>query len=431
MMVRARYDSWGRVDRRLRAARPFAGRAEGLPYGLGRSYGDTCHDDEGVLTDMRSHAGIITFCEERGLVWARAGTTLADIAELALPNGWFLPVTPGTKFVTLGGAIANDVHGKNHHVRGTFGSHVEALTLLRSDGSRNRLEPGHPLFSATIGGMGLTGIVTDARLRLVRVPGARVAQTAAPFGSIEEYVAEAHRHEAGAEYSVAWIDALSRDGRGIVLNGNHIEGDGALPREPRLRIPFTPSFSPLNRAGIAAFNTLYRASTSRRRHRVVSLDSYFYPLDALGGWNRLYGPDGLVQHQSLVPCESASTTLSLLLQTARDHGHASFLTVLKRFGECASPGLLSFPRPGFTLTLDFPNRGEPTARLLDRLDQITLDAGGRTNPYKDGRMSAATFQRGFPRWRELEAHRDPVISSNFWRRVAPHRTAPQLAEAAE
>ncbi|MBC2775486.1 FAD-binding oxidoreductase [Rhizobium sp. AQ_MP] len=437
------YDSFGRIDRRQRTALPMSdavARLRGttdasgvtvLPFGNGRSYGDSCHNDCGALVPIRAPSADMSLDAESGLLDAAAGVTLEDIIALVAPHGFFLPVTPGTRYVTLGGAIANDVHGKNHHLRGTFGCHVTSFELLRSNGeSLNCSLTSNPeMFAATIGGMGLTGIITRARLQLMRVPSLDIDEQIVPFANLEDYFDQAEDADQANEYAVAWVDQLATgrsSGRGLLITGNHAHNGNrrAEKQATRLSVPFDLPFSALNRVSLSAFNAAYFAAKSRKRDlHQTGYGSFFYPLDGVAHWNRLYGPRGLFQHQSVIPFETARQTIPLLLQASRDAAHASFLTVLKRFGEVASPGILSFPKPGYTLTMDFPNRGAPTLALLERLDRLTIEAGGRVNPYKDQRMSAAIFQAGFPSWTELEARRDPGFLSNFWRRAAltpPH-----------
>ena len=419
----ASHDSWGRtrrVERRAtRSLRPLAEGGSCLPFGNGRSYGDSCHNDRGTLLDRRGDAGILSFDTQSGVIRARAGTMLADLVALALPRGLFPPVVPGTRFVTLGGAFANDVHGKNHHRRGTFAAHVERFRLDRSDGT-TIVERGDPLFTTTAGGMGLTGVIRWLDIRMMRVPGGALAQRATPFASLDGYFERSGDADAEHEYSVAWIDALATGkglGRGVLLSGDHCEGDARIAARPRLSVPFAPPLPLVARPTVRAFNPLYAAAQAKRPERVVPAGTFFWPLDGVAHWNRLYGPRGLHQHQSVVPLDAASA-LAALLRATQQADHVSFLTVLKRFGAAPAEGALSFPREGYTLTLDLPHRGPRTLALLDRLDAITLEAGGRANAYKDGRMLAATFQRGFPRWGEVEAARDPVMMSDFWRRCA-------------
>lgn len=412
-------------ERRLRDR--SAGINAMLAYGNGRSYGDSCLNGLGTLIDMRSRNRIIDFDPQTGLLKAEAGVMLSDIIAHVGPQGFFPPVVPGTRFITLGGAIANDVHGKNHHRRGTFGCHVESLTLLRSDGVYHRCSPTQnvELFRATIGGLGLTGLILSAEVRMMKVASTDVDERVTRFRDLAEFFDVAAAADDDNEYAVAWIDQLASGGsagRGLLIAGNHaadsapVEARG-LPFRPS--VPFRPPFSVIGRPLLRLFNGAYysRKGASAAPHR-SSADTFFFPLDGVGHWNRLYGPRGLFQHQSVIPEEAARTAVAELLRIARDAGEGSFLTVLKRFGKVASPGLLSFPRPGYTLTLDFPNRGEKTLSLLRELDQVTVAAGGAVNPYKDARMSAKVFAASFPCWRQLEASRDPAFMSDFWRRTA-------------
>ncbi|MBD9510204.1 FAD-binding oxidoreductase [Ensifer sp. ENS10] len=430
------HESWGRLDNRARPAispddyedRLGSLEAEGyLPFGNGRSYGDSCHNDRGTLIESRRHGRIIAFDPGTGMMTCEAGVTLREVLERAIEHRFFLPVTPGTAFVTVGGALANDVHGKNHHARGTFGNHVTGFTLLRSNGDRLTCSPGEnaELYAATIGGMGLTGLILTVDLRLMKVPSPHVQQHAIRFDNLDQYFALVDRVDEEHEYSVAWIDQLAigaRAGRGVLLAGDHADGSCELPDIPKglkLSVPFAPPFNLLNRTTLKAFNEYYfRKEKPGETVTTVPWTSYFYPLDAIGAWNRLYGPRGLYQHQSVYPAERAPAITAQLMETARRAGHASFLTVLKRFGDIGSRGVLSFPRPGFTLTLDFANQGERTVKLLDALDRIVVEAGGAVNPYKDARMSPQVFEMSFPSWRRLEALRDPALVSNFWKRTA-------------
>lgn len=397
-----------------------------LAYGNGRSYGDSCQADSGTVVDMRGMNRILSFDRETGLMEAETGTLLCDIIAAAAPHGFFPAVVPGTQFVTLGGAIANDIHGKNHHRRGAFGRHVHSLRLLRSDGRVHACSASEnaALFGATIGGMGLTGLILSAEIRLMRVPSLDVAEQVTPFRDLAEYFDLAEAADDANEYAVAWVDQLasgSRAGRGLLMTGNHSpQGRRTVqPAAPRLSVPFRAPVSLLNRPFLSAFNAAYRwrkgASPGPRQS---GYQSFFFPLDGVGNWNRLYGPRGLFQHQSVIPFDAAREAIPRMLEAARAAGQGSFLTVLKRFGDLRSPGLLSFPRPGYTLTLDFPNHGAATLALLSELDRITVGSGGAVNPYKDARMAAATFAASFPNWRDLEQMRDPAFLSAFWARTA-------------
>jgi len=411
-----------------------------LGYGNGRSYGDSCQNDAGMVVDMRPLNRIRSFNAETGVLEANAGTPLCDIIAHAAPYGFFPAVVPGTQFVTLGGAIANDVHGKNHHRRGTFGCHVEALTLLRSDGRTYRCSESDNvrLFRATIGGMGLTGLILAASIKLMRVPSLDIMESATRFRDLGEFFDLAEAADQVNEYAVAWIDQLAGGhgrGRGLLFTGNHAEHGSHIAARSgsRFSVPVQPPFNVLNRPFLTVFNAAYRWKKGKSpAPRQAGYQGFFFPLDGVRDWNRLYGPRGLFQHQSVMPGANARRAVPALLDAARRAGQGSFLTVLKRFGNVRSPGLLSFPRPGYTLTLDFPNQGERTLRLLADLDRITVEAGGAVNPYKDARMAPATFAASFPQWQRLEALRDPAFVSSFWARTAKRLEIGQgRAEAAE
>ncbi|SDN98140.1 FAD-binding oxidoreductase [Phyllobacterium sp. OV277] len=425
------YESFGRIDRHRRSAisleearQAFDVSLPGsyLPFGNGKSYGDSCHNDAGLLVDMRPNNQLIAFDAATGVLHAEAGMLLADIIAIAAPEGYFLPVTPGTRFVTLGGVIANDVHGKNHHRRGTFGCHVESFDLLRSDGTVancSALE-NTDLFNATISGLGLTGIIQTASIRLMRVSSLDIEERVTRFKNLDAYFDLAPKADEENEYVVAWVDQLS-SGRGILLTGNHADNGNFDISAGRTRfgVPVDLPVSALNFPSLKLFNTAYyHRKGSKTDTGLTGYSPFFYPLDQVKNWNRLYGRAGLYQHQSVIPEASARETIALMLELTRQAGQNSFLTVLKRFGAIASPGLLSFPRAGYTLTLDFPNRGQKTLALLEQLDRMTIEAGGRVNPYKDQRMSAAVFKAGFPQWKQLEKWRDPMFNSNFWARTA-------------
>ena len=433
-------NSWGRLKQVARARAdlktPFIAPTDKtvLPFGNGRSYGDSCHNDEGTLIDSRKRSAVLKFDTATGLLRAESGVLLHDILNVISKSGWFLPVLPGTRFVTLGGAIANDIHGKNHEHRGTFGCHVSSFNLARSDRPDvfcSSVENVN-LFEATIGGFGLTGIILDAEIQLVRVPSHHVMEKRTAFKSMRGFMDLAN--ESTAEYAVAWVDSLARGskfGRGIFIEGEHaLQAPDYSYSTPKLNVPFTAPFPLISGMPLKLFNTAYHfAKSGQKKPELVDPSSFFFPLDAIGEWNKLYGPKGLFQHQCVIPQEGATQILERLLATAQNAGQGSFLTVLKKFGTVTSPGLMSFPKPGFTLTLDFANRGKATRDLLDELDRIVLSVGGRTNPYKDARMNAKTFQEGFPNWEKLGALRDPAIISDFWHRTTKikHVDAPSLA----
>lgn len=426
--------SWGRWPRHAHAQYvplsdrfripDFADGASWLPWGNGRSYGDSCQNAEGRLLLTQGLDRFIAFDGDTGVIECEAGVQLAHIIDLVLPRGWFVPVTPGTRFVTVGGAIANDVHGKNHHREGSFGHHVLGFELLRSDGSVRWCAPQGEhadWFAATVGGLGLTGLIRRVRMQLRRVPGPWLAGQSRRFGNLDEFFALSRESDRDFEYTVSWIDCTARGGalgRGVFMRGNHAPIEGRAPGERALRVPFTPPVSLINRLSLQAFNRLYYARPSAEcADAVWHYRPFFYPLDGLLEWNRIYGPRGFYQYQCAVPPGPARDALAEMIEAIAQSGSGSFLAVLKMFGDRPSSGLLSFPRPGATLALDFPNHGDATLRLLDRLDAITRAAGGAVYPAKDARMSADAFQQYFPRWREFSAFVDPRFSSSFWRRV--------------
>ncbi|TCH99668.1 FAD-binding oxidoreductase [Roseococcus sp. SYP-B2431] len=402
-----------------------------LAHGLGRSYGDVALNPDGALIETRGLDRFLRFDPATGILDAEAGVALAEVlAVLARPEagggGWFLPVTPGTRFVTLGGAVANDVHGKNHHRTGSFGRHVLSLDLARSDGRVMTCSPQENagLFAATIGGLGLTGLILRLRLAMMRVEGLAMEAEDIAFGSLAGYFALAAESEQSWDYTAAWVDCLATGealGRGIFSRARHAAGQGAAPppTAPRRRLPATPPLSMVNGLSLRAFNAAYRRrlGSSGRSHAVGGYEKVLYPLDAIGGWNRLYGPRGFHQFQGVVPPADAPAVVAELLREIARSGQGSPLVVLKGFGDLPSPGMLSFPREGTTLALDFPARGPDTLRLLARLEAITVEARGRLYPAKDSVMTAETFRSGYPAAGAFAEWIDPAFSSGFARRV--------------
>ena len=395
-----------------------------LAYGNGRSYGDSCLAASDQVLYLRPLDRFIQADWAEGIIKAEAGVTLEDVLKLAIPHGWFLPVTPGTKFVTLGGAVANDVHGKNHHVRGTFGRHVRCFSLSRSDLGSMVCSPGEnaALFAATIGGLGLTGVIEWVEIQLARIKSSRIDSIVQRFGSLSEFFAVSAELDAQHESCVSWIDCTAKGaqaGRGIYTAGNFAR-DGGLQVETskKFTIPLTPPFSLVNRLSLGAFNELYWHKQPRGRvHARVGYEPFFYPLDGILKWNRIYGRKGFQQYQCLIPEDQARPALRALLAATADSGAGSFLAVLKRCGDMPSPGFMSFPQPGTTLALDFPQNAQLESRLFPRLDAIVREACGRLYPAKDAHMSGDDFRRSYPEWERLETLRDPVLLSRFWRRV--------------
>ncbi|MEY2430070.1 MAG: hypothetical protein QOJ40_2955, partial [Verrucomicrobiota bacterium] len=399
-----------------------------LPYGKGRSYGDVCLNDGGTLLLTEALDHFISFDPDSGALRCEAGVTLEDVLKFAVPQGWFLPVTPGTKFVTVAGAVANDVHGKNHHLMGTFGEHVQSFELLRSDQQRLVCSKSQnpEMFHATIGGMGLTGLILWVEFQLKRINNPFIAVEEIQYRNLDEFFTLAEESEGSFEYTVAWVDCLARGsglGKGIFMRGNDAtrqQGADAPPVKAKKQVGFpfdAPNFL-LNRLTVSAFNSVYYHKQFRRRiSKLTHYDPFFYPLDSIHEWNRLYGKRGFLQYQFVVPpAQSREVIVDVLGKIARS-GTASFLSVMKTFGERPPAGLMSFPRKGLTLALDLPNLGEPVMRLLETLDEIVLQNGGVVYPAKDARMSARHFQLFYPQWKEFARFMDPRFSSSFWRRV--------------
>lgn len=433
--VPQRLEPWGRVHRHdHRLARPrhrdeLAGLVGGQPpllaVGLNRSYGDSGLNAAGRTISGRGLDRFIAFDRNAGILRAEAGVSLDEVLRLVVPHGWFLPTTPGTRYVTLGGAVANDVHGKNHHRVGSFGRHVRRLALLRSDLGLVELTPdqGPELFFATLGGLGLTGLIAWVEIALAPIASSQVREETLPYGRLADFFQLSAESETSHEFVSAWIDCTAKGanlGRGVLFRGNWA-AEGPLQAhapDQKLAIPIEAPSGLMNGLTLKAFNTAYYALQKMKRG--VALTPYtaaFHPLDAIGGWNKLYGPRGFYQHQFVAPPETMQDAVAEALRAISATGQGSFLAVLKTMGPLRSGGLVSFQGPGASLALDFPNNGPETLALLDRLDDIVIAAGGRIYPAKDGRMSARAFQAGYPEWVELERRRDPLFSSDFWRRV--------------
>ncbi len=402
-----------------------------LPYGQGRSYGDVCLNDGGVLLCTGRLDRFISFDEESGVLRAEAGTTLAQILDFAVPRGWFLPVSPGTKFVSLGGAVANDIHGKNHHLGGTFGRHVRSLELERSDGEVLFCSPekNGELFRATIAGLGLTGFIRWVEIQMKKVSGPLIQMQSVKFDNLDEFFEVSKASDQDYEYTVAWLDGIASGenlGRGIFMRGNHAEGgaeseksSSASPLQGLLRVPCdAPSFL-LNRFTVGAFNKLYYGKQRKKEISVLThYEPFFYPLDSILHWNRIYGRRGFLQFQCVVQKGEDNQAIREILQIVVDSGKASFLAVMKEFGSISSPGMLSFPREGITVCLDFPFEGERTLDLFARLEKVVVEADGALYPAKDACMAPSSFRQFFPRWDEFQAFVDPKFSSSFSRRVS-------------
>jgi FAD/FMN-containing dehydrogenase len=388
-----------------------------------RSYGDEVLNSDGHYLQTTRCDRILELDTGVGAVTVEAGVTLDTLQRRFAPLGFMLPVTPGTAFITVGGAIANDVHGKNQGTAGTFGCHVDSLQLARTDGALlncSRSENAE-IFAATLGGMGLTGAITRARLSLRRITSTQLRVDSRRFANLHEFFELDARAHAAHEYNVAWIDCLATGaalGRGVYSSADHLTqprnlGGAAVTR--RTSVPFSPPISPINRATLSLLNRLYWR-THAIGAREIDYMKWLYPLDSIGHWNRLYGRAGFRQFQCVVPTGMAREAIGEMLRATASFGEGSFLAVLKNFGARPSPGLMSFPMPGTTLALDFPHRPR-TVQLLAALHAIALDAGGRIYAAKDSCAPAASLARGYPNLERFRRSMDPGLSSVLARRL--------------
>jgi FAD/FMN-containing dehydrogenase len=377
-----------------------------IARGMGRSYGDSANAPVVLQTTYCDH--FIEFDTNTGLLTAEAGITLRDLLRVIVPNGWFLSVTPGTSYVTLGGAIASDVHGKNHHVAGTFGQHVKSMTLLLGTGEVVTASPTEraDLFHATCGGMGLTGLVLNATIQLIPIQSAFITQKTVKADCLEA-ACEAFEAHSTSTYSVAWIDCLAKGkelGRSVLMVGEHANSGGMdLTINDPIAVPIHTPAALLNSMTMKAFNTVYWAKAKDHNIQTVPLMPYFYPLDAIGGWNKLYGKAGFVQHQFVLPKTDGVANMRKVLTQIAQSGQGSFLAVLKQFG-AINDNLLSFPIEGYTLALDF-KMTPSTISMLHKLDDIVADMGGRVYLAKDAVMREVSFKTTYPNWEQFESVR--------------------------
>ena len=369
-----------------------------IPYGNGRSYGDSALSKKIITVKQNNY--FLNFNEENGLLHVQAGVLLSEILELFVPKGWFLKITPGTKLITVGGAIASDIHGKNHHVEGCFSECVQAFNIMTAEGKTISCtkDTTPNLFKATCGGMGLTGVILDAKIYLKRINSQYINQTTIKTKNLKETF-EAFEAYKDKPYSVAWIDCLAKEediGRCLLMVGD-FRDDGNLDYKVKkqISIPFNfPSFA-LNNWTVRAFNWLYYGKVKKRvSEQKVDIDTFFYPLDAIGHWNRIYGKNGFTQYQFILPKETSFEGLQEILSTISNSGKGSFLAVLKLYGK-ANENWISFPIEGYSLALDFKIE-KGLFELLDKLDEIVLKYEGRIYLTKDVRVSKETFEKGYP-----------------------------------
>lgn len=400
-----------------------------IARGLGRSYGDPAQVSGGTV--LLNHIDDVGPIDDEGVLQVGAGASLDQLLASCIPQGWFLPVTPGTRQVTIGGAIAADVHGKNHHVDGSFARHVQSMRIVTPTGVVTvSPERDGELFWATMGGMGLTGVVVSVTLKLLKIETDRVLVDTQRFSNLDDVMSEMTRGDEDHRYSVAWVDCMTRGadlGRAVLTRGDHaraIDVDAVslhAPTPARLKIPFNAPSGLLNPLTIRAFNEVWFRSAPRLQiAKPESISTFFHPLDGVRDWNRLYGHRGFVQYQFCVP-ESSRETVRQAIEHLASSGLASFLAVLKRFGP-SSPGPLSFPMPGWTLALDLPVGPGSLPRMLDDLDEMVLSGGGRIYLAKDARLSPEKIRAMYPElgaFREVKNRVDPEhkLTSDLSRRL--------------
>ncbi len=438
--------AWGRLSSDLHKVQLLTDRSKvtpvlgahkpGLAFGNGRSYGDVCLNANGNLWHTTGLNKLITFDDTSGRLVCESGVLLRDIQRLFFPRGWMLAVTPGTQLITVGGAIANDVHGKNHHASGSFGDHLLAVSLARTSGEVLQLDwintPG--LMSATVGGIGLTGVIVTAELQLRRVGSPWLRTETLPYQGLPKFFELADASEHDWEHTVSWIDCLGgKAARGIFMRANHMTAEeaAAMPslkaglknqqkkmKKKPLQIPFVPPISLVNGFSLKPFNmAYYQLQKMKSGLNVAHYEPFSYPLDNLENWNRMYGPRGFYQYQCVVPRDVGQLAVQAILDTIAASGEGSFLAVLKTFGNRETKGMLSFPKPGVTFALDFTNRGEATLKLFDCFDNIVREANGRLYMAKDARMPRDLFVAGYPRLLDFMKYRDIGVSSAMSRRL--------------
>jgi FAD/FMN-containing dehydrogenase len=428
------YESWGRFPKVNQevfkpewrfSELPYEHQGKWLAFGNGRSYGDACLNDQGTLIDTSSLNHFISFDKNTGVLECESGVKLSEIIDFSLPRGFFPAVVPGTKQITLGGAIANDIHGKNHHGSGSFGNHVISIKILRSDNKIIECSEteNQDYFKATIGGIGLTGLILSAKIRLKEVSNSFINVKNTKFESLEEFISLCKEDEKEYEYTVAWADfSGAKNVKGILYSGNHCEEHPFDRKDPKnqnsLSVPFDfPSFT-LNRYSIGLFNELYYRKNFRKiSHEVKHCDPFFFPLDSIDRWNRIYGKNGFFQFQFVLDIENSLDPINKMISEMDSFGYRPFLSVMKFFGDIPSKGILSFPRPGLTICLDFANLGSEFIGFILKLYDLVVSSGGRLYTAKDALMTPEHFRSQYTNLDDFIKLKDPNFSSSFWRRV--------------
>ncbi len=398
--------------------------AENLAYGLGRSYGDVCLNENGNIIVTSKFNKIIEIDHNNGILHCESGISIKEILKVITPMGWFLPVVAGTRNITIGGAIANDIHGKNHHKVGSFGNFVKSFDLLRSNGEVLVCseEENTEYFKATIGGMGLTGIIMAAKIKLTKINSEYIIVETRRYNSLESYFEINSALEKNNEYTVSWVDCVMKNEgglRGVYHSGNHSNDNlsNKKIKDLKIKFPFTPPFSFVNNLSMKMINELYYQLNKDTANKLQHYKSFFFPLDVIENWGRAYGKKGFLQYQFVVPKENSLETMKKVLHEIKEYNQIPALGVLKTFGSIKSIGYMSFPREGLTLALDFRIKDNETFKFLNRLDNIVIENNGSLYPAKDARMSSDTFTKSFDNLDFFSKFVDPKFSSSFWRRV--------------
>ena len=399
----------------------IANNRNGIVYAMGRSYGDACLNPGGIALENTNLDRLLSLDEELGILECESGVTLKFLQEFLIPKGWMLPVSPGTQYVSVGGCIANDIHGKNHHLFGSFGNHVLEILLLQSSSGPILCTPDQnkDLFKATLGGIGLTGIIYSCKIKLRKIAGPWLETESISFRNLESFFNLSDASEADWEYTAAWIDCMSKGStRGIFERGKHIEASKAH-KNKSITFPFTPPFSLVNEFSLRIFNPLYFAFKNlfSGKKKIQHYTKFLHPLDNILNWNRMYGPKGFYQFQCVIPSENRKEVVNEMLQLILKSQTGSFLAVLKTFANFEPIGFLSFAGPGVTLALDFPNQGLKTHTLFHELESIVQSANGKIYLAKDMLMTKSGFESMYPHIETFKRFRDDNLSSQMSKRL--------------
>ena len=395
-----------------------------LTHGNGRSYGDVGLNSR--LLSLDNHKKFLKVDKKNSLLKCSSNLTVKEVLNEIVPKGYFLPVVPGTQNITIGGAIANDIHGKNHHTSGSIGNFVKSIELHRSDIGMITCDENNnkSVFNSTIGGLGLTGTIISITIELKKINSIYMETVSKKFYSFKEFIELNNNFEKNYEYCVGWLDLVNlRKGsfRGVLLAGNHLNNEtdkvNILKKSRQISFPLTLPFSLINKITIKILNSLYFAINKEKKSTKQTYRSFFFPLDIINNWNKAYGKNGFFQYQFVVPSKYAESFISKFIEILNENNQTPALTVLKKFGSIQSIGNLSFPREGVTLAIDFPNKGNSTLKFLQLLDKLVISHEGALYPAKDARMSKEIFEKSFPNKNIFKRDIDPLFSSFFWERV--------------